>query len=336
MWLSYSAADKILSCEQKWVYEKVLKLEIDPDATNDTVPFRFGKAFHSIHEWCEHELAYYQDRQDEYLRKALAEQGLEYAEHACHIHSAVVSSLTLWQKTGLRVVKSEIQIQDEKFIGYVDFVAVCPTSGAWWIGDLKTTGLTENISVRLLRDPQLSLYVACREQIAKMLGLDVNLFQGALYRETIKPKVVLKENDKRIKNARMKPETPAEFVRRAMAESQIYVIPFRDMATDQLKVHEVLHTRAEALKAGAMPIRNYKSCLNYKRRCEYWSRCYGRTGSDTAQYMLERNTMYLTRVDTKSGGFNVRAFALTQDLTQQQAPVASASAATTVDWGDLI
>jgi hypothetical protein len=43
--LSYSAADEILSCEQKWVYKKVMKLEADPDANVDTLAFRFGKAF---------------------------------------------------------------------------------------------------------------------------------------------------------------------------------------------------------------------------------------------------------------------------------------------------
>ena len=323
MWLSYSAADKILSCEQKWVYEKVLKLEIDPDASSDTLPFRFGKAYHSIHEWCEHELGYYQDKQAEYLARALEEQSLVPEEHACYLHSCVTSSLTLWQKTGLRVIKSEIQIQDEKFIGYVDFVAICPTTRNWWIGDLKTTSMTNNISARLIRDPQLSLYAARRDQIATMLGLDVNLFQGALYRETIKPKLVLKANEK-----------PDSFAKRAMADSQIYVIPFAKMSTDQLKVHEVLHARAEALQAGGMPIRNYKNCMAYNRRCEYWSRCYGALGSDLAQSMLEHNTMYLARTDSKSGNFNLKAFSLAEDVAQQQEPVASA--ATTVDWGDLI
>jgi hypothetical protein len=49
--------------------------------------------------------------------------------------------------------------------------------------------------------------------------------------------------------------------------------------------------------------------------------------------MLEHNTMYLARTDSKSGNFNLKAFSLAEDVAPQE-PVASA--ATTVDWGDLI
>jgi hypothetical protein len=316
--LSYSAADEILACEQKWVYKKVMKLEADPDANVDTLAFRFGKAFHWIHEVTEHELGYFEDKADELIAKACEDHALE-RESACYLYSTVMASLTLWKQTGLRVVRSEIKIEDEKFIGYVDFVAVCPTSGRWWIGDLKTTSMTANISARLNRDPQLSLYSARREQIANMCGLDVNMFCGALYRETVKPKIVVQAKD-----------TPRTFAKRCMSETQMYLVKAEDIVEHQLSVHAILHERATKLQAGAMPIRNYKNCTAWNKKCDYWSRCYGRLGSDMQDYMLE-NTMYITRKDSKSGEFEIRSFSMQSEPIQPQQQQTSFP-----DLGDLL
>ena len=329
MWLSYSAADEIVSCEQKWVFKKVLKVEVDPDANVDTLAFRFGKAFHWIHEVCEHEIAYFDDKADELIKKACEDFQLN-EDSACYLMSTVTASLTLWRKTGLRVIKCEIEIKDEKFIGYVDFVAVCPNSGKWWIGDLKTTSMTSNISARLTRDPQLSLYSARKQQIADMLNLDVALFQGALYRETVKPKIVvatIKAPKKKLKKGEVAPietmetaarkETPREFLARCMADTQMYIVPAADIVDHQLMVHNILHDRAMALQAGGTPIRNYKNCMAYNKKCDYFSRCYGRLGSDIDNYMLD-NTMYLVREDSKSGNFNIKSFSLVSDPIQQQ------------------
>lgn len=329
--LSYSAADEILSCEQKWVYKKVMRLEADPDANVDTLAFRFGKAFHWIHEVTEHELGYFEDKADELIEKACKDYSLPF-DSSCYLFSAVLASMTLWKQTGLRVVRSEIKIEDDKFIGYVDFVAVCPTSGRWWIGDLKTTGMTENISARLNRDPQLSLYAARKQQIAGMLGLDVSLFAGALYRETVKPKSVIevkkkkppkpKKGEKPAPPPEAVPETPRSYAKRCIAETQMYVIKAEDIVDHQLSVHAVLHDRALKLQAGAMPIRNYKNCLAYKKKCDYWSRCYGKLGSDTHDYMLE-STMYLTRKDTTSGAYELHAYSM-QSEPLRYIPVDSA------------
>jgi hypothetical protein len=331
MWLSYSAADEIVSCEQKWVFKKVLKVEVDPDANVDTLAFRFGKAFHWLHEVTEHEIGYFEDKADELVAKACVDFQLN-EDSACYLMSTVTASLTLWRKTGLRVIKCEIEIKDEKFVGYVDFVAVCPNSGKWWIGDLKTTSMTSNISARLTRDPQLSLYSARRQQIADMLNIDVNLFQGALYRETVKPKIVIamiKAPKKKLKKGEVsvettevhdRKETPREFTSRCMADTQMYIIPVADIVDHQLMVHDILHDRAMALQAGGTPIRNYKNCMAYNKKCDYFSRCYGRLGSDIDNYMLE-NTMYLVRENSKSGAFNIKSFSLVSDYvqpTQQQ------------------
>jgi len=321
MQLSYSAADKLIGCEQKWAFEKVLHLPVDPDASTDTIPLRFGSAFHSIHEWCEHELGYFEDKEDEYISKALAEQQLSYEEHACILHSCVKASLILWKQTGLRIKACEVKIEDEDYVGYVDFVAICPTTESWWIGDLKTTGRTDNISARLYRDPQLSLYCFRKELIAAILGLDVKKFQGALYRETIKPKIVVKKGEK-----------PAAFSRRAIAESQIYIIKAEDISDAQVHVHKMLHARAMEIAAGRMPLRNYKNCLAYNKRCEYWSRCYGKLGSECASEMLEQNTMFLIRGgDTKTGTFKMRSFSLAaaEEPAKTETP-------TDDIWGDFL
>lgn len=307
MRLSYSSESDIIACEAKYCYRKVMKLPVDADAQDDWTPFRFGKAFHSIHEWAMHELGYFEDKADEYIAKAMKEHNLEGNDHECHLYSAVLSSLTLWKETHLRVIACEEEIGDENTVGVVDFIAVDPSNDNWYIGDLKTTSMLTNISSRLLRDPQLSLYAYFRKQLADRLNLDVNKFKGCLYRETIKPKIARASGH----------EKPATYAKRAIAESQIYIIPAEVISEDPVSVHAMIHRRAREIHSGVPPIRNYKNCLSYNRKCEYWSRCYGMLGIEAEQFMRDK-TMYLVRTTgkgkTKETTFTISAFSLATDV----------------------
>jgi hypothetical protein len=284
-----------------------MKLPIDADATEDWTPFRFGKAFHKIHEDSMHELGYFEDKADEYVDKAMKEFNLDGHEHECHLYSAVLSSLMLWKKTRLIVKACEQEIGDDNTVGYVDFVAVDPNTDHWYIGDLKTTSMMTNISSRLIRDPQLSLYWFFRKQLAEKLGLDVTKFRGCLYRETIKPKLARASGT----------EKPSSYAKRAIAESQIYIIPADKMSEDPVSVHAMIHGRMMDLHKGKPPIRNYKNCLAYNRKCEFWSRCYGMLGCE-ADALMRDNTMFLVRKTGKGHEipYTINAFSLSTDIVE--------------------
>lgn len=319
MQLSYSSSKDLASCESKYCHRKIWKTPVDTDVTPDTFAFRFGKAFHLIHEYCQHELGYFEDRMMEYLHEAMKAENLDDdKDTACHLASAVVSSLTLWAKTGLRVIKCELKIESPYLLGYVDFIAVDPTTRRWWIGDLKTTSMGKNdLGKRLIRDPQLSLYSEFVAFIAQELDLNPDDFLGCLYRETVKSKIVVRANEK-----------PAAFVKRSIAESRIFVIPRQLMDRSAVAVHSMLHKRAMELEAGATPLRNLHSCLDYNRSCDYFSHCYGRNASYLTEHMRDL-TMSLSR--TKDS-FEICADSLQefsygeQQQQQQQQPIVE------LDW----
>jgi hypothetical protein len=219
----------------------------------------------------------------------------------------------LWAQTRLRVVKCEIEIGDDHTIGYVDFVAIDPSNMNWYIGDLKTTSMKTNISSRLLRDPQLSLYRYHLKQIADICGLDVTKFLGCLYRETVKLSIKVKTT-KNKKTGEEVMEKPVDYAKRVSADSQIYVIPTEHMSDDPVAVHAMLHRRAIELHSGATPIRNYKNCMSYNRKCEYWSRCYGRIATE-CEDLMNGNSLFLMRDDSKTNekGYLLSARSLAVD-----------------------
>ena len=284
--LSYSAETTALTCEQRYAYSHIMKLPIDPDANTDTASLRFGKAHHSILEKCEYEMGYFLDKADEYLEAACKEFKIDQHFTQCLLASCVYSSLKLWETTKLRVVKCEIQIGDEHTNGFVDFVAVCPNTRKWYIGDNKTASpfYTAN-PTRLPRDPQLSLYAKFRKQIADICGLNVEDFVGCLYMEVIKHRLSVEKEGK---------EKLMTYAKRCVAECNLYFVPKEMISEDPVAVHSYIYNRILELKAGRVPIRNYKHCTDFGRKCEYWSRCYGEFGSRVEEIMGQ-NTFSLYR-----------------------------------------
>lgn len=301
MRLSYSGAEKLMACEQKYVHHYIAKTPIDCDSSEDTFAFTFGKAFHSCHEWSMHELGYFEDKCDEYMAEAFKKEGHTPTEDDLrYLCCAVYSSLRQWQASKLRVVKCEIKIENEYLVGYIDFVAADPDSGDWWIGDLKTTS-TASISTvwRLSRDPQLTLYKSFVPYVAEVCQLNPAQFKGCLYRETEKTKIKTR-----------KAEKPMEFAKRSIANSRTIIVPVEMMSDEAVTVHSLLYTRALALEQGATPVRNYKNCLSWNRTCEFWSQCYGgRTATET-QSMTENLVMYSHRTTGKESGPELREFSL--------------------------
>lgn len=273
--LSYSAASDLIKCQQHYAWKKIHKVAPDPDLSVNTLFTKFGTAFHSCHEYSMHELAYFEDKWQEYISKAMAEADLN-SSYANMLMSAVMSSMTLWKETGLRVVACEVEIRTDDFVGYIDFIAVDPTSDDgngmdWWIGDLKTCGDRSNGGPRLVKDSQLALYVAHKDYIAKKLNLNPDRLKGCLWRETNRTKLVSKVNEK-----------PDTFARRCPSDSRIYVIPLEDLGTEPVVVHKVAYELAKDLHEGKrIPMRAYgKTCNDwYFATCPYYSQCYGKLSS---------------------------------------------------------
>jgi hypothetical protein len=280
--LSYSAASDLIKCQQHYAWKKVHKIAPDPDLSVNTFFTTFGSAYHLCHEYAMHEIAYFEDKWQEYIGKAMQEVGLPTTnDNAPVLMSAVMSSMMLWKETGLRVIACEIEIWLADYVGYIDFVAVDPTSDDgngvdWWIGDLKTAGSAEgNGGPRLRRDPQLALYVAQKDYIAAKLGLNPARFKGCLWRETSRTKLVVRPNEK-----------PDTYAKRCPSESRIYVIPVEIMGEEPVIVHKLAYDIAAEIHAGKrIPMRAYgRTCSDwYGSTCPYWSQCYGKLSSESTE-----------------------------------------------------
>lgn len=299
--LSYSSEKKCQACEQQYTYAKILKLPPDVDAKVDTLATDFGSAMHTTLEWSQHELGYFEDKHEEYLTKAMAkhnlpdDRDLKYCLAAC-----VYSSLLLWQKTGLRVIKCELKIETDEIVGYIDLIAIDPNNGDWWIGDIKTASKTTMFQAephRLRRDPQLSLYASHKQLVADALGLDVNRFLGCLYRETIKPFGKDYSGAKLIKADLVVAQGEAilTYAKRNLATSHCYVIPKEQISYEPVTVHSMMRQRVLELQAGRTPIRNYSACTAYGKCCDYWSQCYGMTATQCKMEAREAS-MTIARV----------------------------------------
>lgn len=301
--LSYSAEKKALACEQQYVFQKVLKVPPDSDANTDTLALRFGTAMHSILEWSQHELAYFEDKHEEYLNRALQENNLPDDRILKYCLAATVySSSLLWSKTGLRVIKCELKIETEDMVGYIDLIAVDPNNGDWWIGDIKTaSSMFRADAHRLRRDPQLCLYASQAAQVATALNLEVSRFKGCLYRETLKPfsKAYYPSTDLFKPELVIAAKEPIlAYAKRVMATSYIHVIPVEHLSYEPVTVHGIMRDRILELRAGKTPIRNYGECTAYGKCCDYWSQCYGKSATSCKLEAAELS-MCVSRVKGK-------------------------------------
>jgi hypothetical protein len=272
--LSYSGSTTLLSCEQKFVNSRILHLPQDVDAT-DSPALAFGSAFHWVCEQTLHE------RTPEV--PALTLKAIELYDLEKRDYHKLAASLTVYFKlhkaSGLVVVACEVEVRDPGYyLGYVDAVMVAP-DGGWWICDLKTASQAMWTTFRKLEsDPQLCLYASYKTKVASLVGLDPDLFQGCIYRTTVKPKLVPRDG-----------ETVREYLDRSNVTSfSIYVRAADLQVAPTRATFDRLYARAAELKAGAEPIRDFSACGDWNRPCEYWSRCHGTLYSETiVPYMHE-------------------------------------------------
>jgi ATP-dependent exoDNAse (exonuclease V) beta subunit len=180
--LSYSSAQLVVNCEQRYYHYKIAKTPNDPDYVEDYEAFNIGLAFHRVLEKNKH------TKNDLKTLIPLACQEFKIPDKVPLIHAMILKYLELHYKTGLTCISTEFQIIDEIFIGFVD--ALMLEKKKWWIVDLKTAARQDEFLLpKLVLDTQLNLYAGYAAKIAELFNLKLKDFAGARYRTTTKTSI---------------------------------------------------------------------------------------------------------------------------------------------------
>ena len=263
--LSYSSANLLRNCEQKYHNYKVAKIEKDSDTDRDDSHFHIGTAFHYVLEMSMHKKP---ENIVQDLEKCVQDIGLK-EDHIGLVHALVLQYLRLRKEDDFEAVVCEHKINDENVIGYIDLVEARP-NGDWCISDLKTAASFYDSKIaELARDRQLNLYGSYYKEIAKEYNLDPEKFLGCRYLVSTKSKAV-----------QQKRETYEQYVMRLvekkLVRSYAVFIPKELMTLDVVKSeHLNLHKRSMELRQGEAPKKNFTYCMTYFRACDYWSKCHG-------------------------------------------------------------
>jgi hypothetical protein len=235
--LSYSSSNELLGCQQKYVYRKVQKVDIDEDAPRDTLALDMGKAIHQCLEECMHDLRGFpaekvKDRMEGYNVPA---------DKFDLIFTMLGAYRDLHEEVGLKCVACEVKLEAGDFIGYIDAL-LQDEDGGLWICDVKTAARANQfLPSKLPMDRQLNLY-------AHEYG--VEKIKGCKYRVIYKTK---------------------------KAKAVEYTIPLevmrpKEIAEDFKKLRKL---QTQLFRGTKKPIRNFGNCDSYFRPCEYWSKCHG-------------------------------------------------------------
>jgi hypothetical protein len=271
--ISYSSSNTFQGCNRRFYYRKVKEVTPDPDYEENTTALRLGKAFHQVLEDAFH-------RKDKLsgaiFQKSFNDNDILSDTERSHIRAMVHRYLVLHQRSGLSVVAVELEIGNDKYLGYIDAI-MSDKNGNWWIVDLKTASrLNESLLSRLSRDPQLNVYSYFVPKIAETLKLNESQFMGVRYRVTTKPTIKLN-----------KKESVTEFVKRCYERIESYDIGVpADELTPELVYSQMMNllskmNNLEFMKEEEIP-QNFTYCESYFRPCPYWSRCYGNTYTQAA------------------------------------------------------
>jgi hypothetical protein len=282
--LSYSGASELKSCAYKYYLRKIKKAEVDADQDADTYALRFGSAVHAVME-----KTFYKRKlfHASFLKEAVEEHKLS-AEDIYKAYACVMALYEESEASELDVIACEKAISSEFCFGYIDAIGV-DVHGRWWIMDLKTSGWVESLlPIRLARDPQLNLYAAHKEQVAEMLGIDVKMFGGCIYRVVSKTKSDPHPN-----------ESMDAFVKRTKVKAFSVIIPEKDLNPELVVTqHLALAHEATLLKEADENgiARNFGNCIQWNRPCEFYSHCYGKTYSEALKEMNVSDTNHRINV----------------------------------------
>jgi hypothetical protein len=267
--LSYSSYTTIKSCESRYWHYKVNNTPVDTDYSDEKKSLILGKAFHSILEFTKHTSTGLGDA-IKHVKEGIGDDDMALVVAMVKVYLRFRESHKQYSK--LNPVGIEVEISNEKFMGFVD-VVLADENGNWYIGDLKTTARqSETLKSRLQMDAQLHLYSSQAEQIAEKLNLEKNKFMGALYITTNKTTTKRKDNEKL-----------SDYVDRLTGaiETRVYVVPMDKAKTDWVTSDFIsYHEKTNQLRSGKVPEKNYSQCENYFTPCPYFSKCHGHNFTD--------------------------------------------------------
>ena len=276
--ISYSGSNTLLGCNRKYYYQKIKKVEYDPDFDDNTKALRLGKGFHEILEYCFHGE---KPLTKLMIQKSFENNDIDLPTDQGMILGMIQRYIPLHKKGGLKCVGIEMKIGNDDYVGYIDAI-MSDVHGNWWIVDLKTAArLSGSLLSRLAMDPQLNVYSHFAGQVADEYNLDLDKFSGVRYRVTTKANIKC--------NAR---ESLQEFSRRVYDRTESYDIgiPVKDLQPAKVYDHLMrllAQARGMEEKGESEIAQNFGFCESYFRPCPYWSRCYGHTFSKAAdQYKI--------------------------------------------------
>lgn len=268
--LSYSSASQVLSCEQKYWHRKIAKTPIDPDAEESTDAFDTGKAFHQYLEDTEHKMI------PKFLEKIREVCEQHNVKNHLMVGGMVLAYLKLHEASELKVLHCELQISDEKTLGFIDAIMLDELQKELWIVDLKTASkLDEKVVSKLPTDYQLNLYASYAHDIMSAMGWVGYKFAGCRYRVTEKSKLVHKDK-----------EMAEEYMNRVArsVQSVDFIVPVSVLNPAMIRqIHSETWELTERLRQGEVPKKNFSNCMSYFRPCEYYSKCHGRTYTQSSK-----------------------------------------------------
>ena len=254
MQLSYSSANLLLNCEQKFWHHKINNTPKDADSIQDKPSLELGKCFHELLELTLHTYV------EGYYYEA------HFAKYPSLTESQKLLILAMYKKytdtharSNLKVVECEPKIESDTFVGYIDAI-MADLAGNWWIVDIKTFArVSDSTIARLKNDFQLNLYALNADK----LPYDQRKFAGVRYRVVTKPYVGAKAN-----------------IDTLLDKVEVWDIPVlkQDLNPEFFsKQFGSLCSKVQKLEAGEAPTRNYSYCESYFTPCEFWSNCHGAT-----------------------------------------------------------
>lgn len=305
--LSYSNISMAKTCLRKFFMKYMLHLE--PDLEEDQTKFFFGTVFHQYLENGMHlpelggETSLVTPRKKRGLQPLgqtplyVSEEKLEAAWLMCledskpsvkawhpskhtlikhQVGAALQTFFIRHLKSNLTCIACEVEIAFLNFIAYIDVVYV-DTNGYWWIGDLKTAASVkpQELTAQLSKNLQLSIYATFKQDVARILSLDLAKFAGVRYLSTTKTKA---EEIKSFES----------FCIKNVSESYDFVVPAHLLSDsiETLNYHLGIVEQLEELKGQGYTEcqikANYSACFDFFSPCPWWSRCYGhKFGTDT-------------------------------------------------------
>ncbi len=284
--LSYSSMVNILTCEQKYAWDKVMGLSPDTDYEQAKDALDLGSVFHKCLEVCEHDLNGFKygtitdimSEKDEDTGELLY-GSLDPDWHGPLILAMLRRYKNMHESVGLRVASIEMELlYKEDFKGFID--VVLESDKGYWITDIKTTADASRyiVAEKLRNDRQLNLYIHFYNKVMK----PAKPILGCRYR-------AIKKCTKATK--RRKNESLKQFSERIYGQimAHEYVIPVEQMDPDgAYETFKKVRQRQRGLHKNSSPIRNFKACNDFNRPCEFWSKCHGRNFTDDDQgYSVE-------------------------------------------------